>query len=60
MIANEELRDAIMILRQRAQRVGPQHALWDVIFDAEALIEGKPTILPREEIVALVEREVRA
>ena len=31
--------------RAKAQPVGPQHALWDVIFDAEALIAGRPTML---------------
>lgn len=39
------LRFAINAARRRAAVVGPQHALWDVIGDAEALLAGKPTIV---------------
>lgn len=28
-----------------AASVGPQHALWDAIFDAEAWLAGQPTVL---------------
>lgn len=31
--------------RAKAQPSGPQHSLWDRIFDAEALIEGKRTLM---------------
>lgn len=44
-------------MRGVAARVGPQHAFWDVIFDAEAMLEGKQTLLPHHEVVAAVERE---
>jgi hypothetical protein len=55
-MTNSELKDAVDILRQRAQRVGPQHAYWDIIFDAEALIRGHKTLHTREQITAMVER----
>jgi hypothetical protein len=48
---------AIEIMRSVAARTGPQHAFWDVIFDAEALLEGRETLLPKHEVVAAVERE---
>ena len=40
--------------RERASFAGPQHSLWDLIFDAEALLDGKQTILPAEDILAAV------
>lgn len=39
------LRAGIQRARAVAAPVGPLHGLWDVIFDAEALLEGKPTQL---------------
>lgn len=42
---NEELSNLISRARARAEPVGPMHALWDMIGDAEALLEGKPTLL---------------
>lgn len=48
-IKNEEWRDRLLALlpaaRRTAQIVGPQHAFWDVIMDAEALMDGRPTLL---------------
>lgn len=38
------LNAAILSARARASKVGPQHALWDVIADAEALLAGKCTL----------------
>lgn len=38
------LRDAIVAARQRAAKTGPMHALWDVIFDAEAWATGRETL----------------
>ena len=31
-------------MTERASKVGPQHAWWDVIFDINAAIDGKPTM----------------
>lgn len=45
MAAPEEtLRAAIRASRARASAVGPLHAAWDTIFDAEALLDGKPML----------------
>lgn len=48
-IKNEEWRDRLLALlpaaRRTAQMIGPQHAFWDVIMDAEALMDGRPTLL---------------
>lgn len=50
---------AVEILRGVAVHAGPQHAYWDVISDAQALLEGRPTTLPKHEVVAAVEREIQ-
>lgn len=47
-----ELRRLIAAARAAAVRIGPQHAAWDVIADAEALLAGKPTICSRADIEA--------
>lgn len=39
-----DLTAAISSARGRASKVGPQHALWDVIADAEAVLAGKQTL----------------
>ena len=49
-MTDDELRDAVAIMRQRASRVGPQHAFWDLIFDCEALLKGMDTAVPREQV----------
>lgn len=37
--------DLLPAARRRASRIGPQHSLWEVISDAEALMSGRPTLL---------------
>ena len=32
-------------------QVGPLHSMWDVVFDAEALLEGKETLVNDREII---------
>jgi hypothetical protein len=39
------LRAAVQRARPIAARVGPTHAAWDCILDAEALLAGKQTLL---------------
>ncbi|WP_298850149.1 hypothetical protein [uncultured Ruegeria sp.] len=51
-----KLRQKIKEWRSVAEPVGSQYALWDQIFDAEALLVGRATILPVSEILALAER----
>ena len=53
----QEFKWAVFVLRRRAE--GGDRTLWSIVDDAEALIEGRQTNLPREQIVAAVEREVR-
>jgi hypothetical protein len=51
-----ELRDALRSAARRArlsaQQVGTMSGLWDVIFDAEAVLDGRATMLagPPEQI----------
>lgn len=54
-MTDDEIREAIRKARSIAAPVGPMHSYWDVIFDAEALLEGKPTIVSR----AVIEDELR-
>jgi hypothetical protein len=37
-------------MRKTASKVGSLHALWDVIFDIDALVQSRQTLVPREEI----------
>lgn len=48
------LRECIKEMRAVAQPVGPLHGWWDVIFDAEACLDGKPMAveLSRWEILS--------
>ncbi|WP_164712226.1 hypothetical protein [Methylobacterium currus] len=39
------LRAVLPKARSAAARVGAMHGSWDAIFDAEALLAGKPTLL---------------
>ena len=47
------LERAIKRWRAEAVPAGPQHSLWDCIFDAEAALEGRPTLLPIRKIVEM-------
>lgn len=53
---DDKLRAGIKVARREAQAAGPMHALWDTIHDAEAILEGRPSILPRAEVEAILER----
>lgn len=50
-----EIRTAVDKLRLAAETVGGMHSNWDLIFDAEALLAGKQTLLSRD----VIERELR-
>ena len=54
-LTDDQLKAFIKAARQRAAPVGPLHALWDLIFDAEALLVGGQTLLSCEQI----ERQIR-
>jgi len=49
-VTDDELKAFIKAARQQAAPVGPGHALWDLIFDAEAMLVGGQTLLGREQI----------
>jgi hypothetical protein len=46
-ITEEELPNLIAKMREIAASVGPLHAWWDIIFDVEAFLAGRPTILKK-------------
>jgi len=50
-----KLRQKIKEWRAVAEPVGPQHVLWETIFDAEALLVGRATFRPKDEILAMAE-----
>ncbi len=53
---NDRLRQAIASARQRASRGGSQHALWDLIFDAEALLAERKTAIDHGEPGAAIRK----
>jgi hypothetical protein len=56
-VTDEALRAAIRAGRTVAAKAGTMHGSWDAIFDGEALLEGKPTLLrfeTREEGVRVI------
>lgn len=53
-----ELQESVDILKQRARRVPQQHALWDTILDAEAILQGRFSVLSREQVERDIEREL--
>lgn len=53
--ADIRLQKMIKLARSYIHEIGPMHALWDVIFDAEAILAGKPSILSREVIEQILE-----
>lgn len=50
-MTNDELSAAAKAMRGVASKVGPLHAYWDVIFDIEATVQGRPSILSRDTLV---------
>ena len=40
-----EIKQHIKKLRDRAEPIGPLHAMWDLIFDLEAILENRETFL---------------
>lgn len=59
-LSDYDLHEALSILRQRARhlRHGPQAALWDLILDTEAMLQGKPSVMTREQIERDIEKEL--
>jgi hypothetical protein len=68
-MTDEEISDAVSIMKQRVQNVGPMQmtaerhvALFELIIDAESLLRPESKLAPRRpraEIIADIERELR-
>jgi hypothetical protein len=48
---------ALHVLRRAAETDNP--ALMGLVLEAEALLDGRPTISPRDEVVAAVRRLIK-
>lgn len=50
-VVMDELRYLTPLARRKVQEsgVGCMHAMWDVVFDAEALLSGRHSVLTAEE-----------
>src|SRR5262249_46608957 len=59
-MTDDELRDRIQKARQIASSVGTQHALWDVIGDAEAILDGRQSFMKRDEVERILREETNA
>ena len=55
-MTDAEIRDVLAALRRVAAPVGPLHSHWDLIIDAEEMLAGRCTLLPREEIIELLRK----
>lgn len=40
----------MIMARRIAEPYGPLHTLWDIIFDAEAILSGGKPLLTREQV----------
>lgn len=51
-MTDEELMKVVGVARELASKVGPMHAMWDVISDAEGMVtkKWKPIIDDRDHI----------
>jgi hypothetical protein len=56
----EEMRRLLPIARGAAAKIGPMHSMWEVIFDAEALIQGKNAIVDDPEYLITQLRQYNA
>ena len=56
-LTDQDIADAITILRQRAGRAWGQQRLWELIYDAEALLKGER--VPRAEVERMIETELQ-
>ena len=53
-MTDDQLRIALRATRRRIVGAGKQHAMWDVVFDGEALLDNKPTLLTRRDVETLL------
>lgn len=59
-MTNDEMLQAVKTLRSAlaATTIGPMHAYWDLIFDAEAIAKGAQSILPRPVVEEMLAAEL--
>lgn len=57
-MTDEEMLQAAKALRVVASSVGSMHAYWDIIFDAEAIVNGKQSMLPRAAVEKMLAAEL--
>jgi hypothetical protein len=55
-----ELKRLLPIARGSASKIGSMHSMWEVIFDAEALIQGKNAIVDDPEYLITQLRQYNA
>lgn len=48
-----ELERRVVHWRSIAQPVGPMHGYWDQIFDGEAALNGRPSILTVDQLLSI-------
>jgi hypothetical protein len=56
-MTDDEIRDCISILEQQIKRRN-QPKLWDLIEEAEAILDGRGTVLNRTQVEHDLEREL--
>jgi hypothetical protein len=60
MVDFNRLEELVAEMRRIAEPVGPMHSFWDDIFEAEAVLDEKPTIdMPIGERIARIEALLR-
>jgi hypothetical protein len=63
-VTDAELKELTVKARRKVydSKVGAMHSMWDVIFDAECVLDGTPTLLKGEpdEIRAYLENQLAA
>jgi len=54
-----ELQRLISSARSRAAKMGPLSGMWDVIFDAEAYLNGRPMIVDISIVIEYLRKDDR-
>jgi hypothetical protein len=55
-MTDDELRAYAKEIRPNALREGSMSPSWDIIADIEAILDGRPSILDREEMEKMIAR----
>jgi hypothetical protein len=57
-MTDEDMEEALIVLRQRARREGEMSTLWDLIDDAEQCLQDKLGPMERTAVERNIEREL--